>query len=364
MDTLSSGRVVVHNPDSPADDLAWILEETFRIGSLEEVGPELFGSIGGLALGPAGEVYVLDDQASEVRVFDREGAFVRTLGREGEGPGELMNPSGLTLDSDGTLWVMNWGNARYTGFDPETGEVRREVRRPMSFASFPWTGAFVDGGRRLLDIGLGADRQPAILQLDTAFLSRDTLPLPARDPDASIAFRSGSTMVATLMEPFAPQAVWAPRPQGGIVLGEGGSYRLHRIGFDRDTSMTIELARDDVRVSEFERASAIAFFEEMAGTLDGATAERRPRARDTHPSHGPIFVDDEDQAWVRGTAPRGTPPRWDVFGSDGRFLARVQIPHPPGFIRPVVRNGRAAVATQVDGFPVVVVYELVKRSGS
>lgn len=358
-DTLASGRVVVLNPDVPADEGAWSLQERFRLGSLDAEGPELFGSIDGLALGPDGGVYVLDGQACEIRIFDRDGNFERVLGGKGEGPGELGGPGGLALDSRETVWVMNWGNGRYTGFDPATGEVRREAPRLVSFASFPWPGAF-ELGTRLLDVGLDFGGQPAILRLDTAFVPRDTLSLPAPDPLDRVVLRRGSTVVASLMEPFAPEPAWAPRPNGGIVLGEGDEYRLHRIGFAGDTTMTISLDRDPVHVTAAERDSAMAFFEEMTGSLEGVTAERRPRARPTKPAHGPVFVDDQDRTWVLALAAAGTSPKWDVFGADGRFHAQVTVADPPGFIRPVVRNGRMAIVSQAQGFPSVIVYDLVR----
>ncbi len=358
VDTLASGRVVVHNPDVPT----WLdtirLRETVRIGSMEGEGPELFGRIAGLELGAEGEVYVLDSQASEIRVFGRDGAFLRAFGGVGEGPGELRNPAGLALDADETLWVLNWGNARYSGFDPATGEVRREVRRRVAFATFPWPGAF-ESGTRLVDVGLNHDGQPALLRLDTAFVPTDTLPLPAPSEEEQIFFRRGSTPVASVLEPFAPQPTWAPRPRGGVVLGEGAQYRLHRIGFDGDTSMTMELARERAPTTQAERDSALAALEEVAGALGGAAPNRRPEARGTKPAHGQLFVDDEDRTWVRSVVAAGSAPRWDVFASDGRFLGQVGIPVPPAMVLPTVRHGRMAIVTESEGYPAVVVYEIV-----
>lgn len=359
VDTLASGRVVVQNPDVPTDDGVWSLQERFRLGSLDAEGPELFGSIDGLALGPDGGVYVLDGQSSEVRIFDREGRFQRAFGGKGEGPGELSGPGGLAVDSQETAWVLNWGNGRYTGYDPATGVVRREVPRLVSFASFPWPGAF-EHGARLLDVGLDARGQPAILRLDTTFVPKDTLPLPAPDPDDRIVFRRGSMVIASLMEPFAPQPTWAPRPNGGIILAEGAVYRFHRIGFDGDTAMTVSLDRDPVAVTAAERDTAMAVFEEMTASLEGAVPDRRPHARPTKPAHGPVFVDDQDRTWVLAMGAAGTAPRWDVFDAEGRFFAQIAVPDQPGFIRPAVRGGRMAVVSKAAGFPSVIVYELIR----
>lgn len=358
IDTLPSGRIVVHNPDVPLWQGTWTLEERVRIGSADAAGPALFGRIGGLELGPNGEIYVLDGQANEIRVFAADGSFQRAFGREGEGPGELKGAGGLALDSQGTLWVMNWGNGRYSGFDPATGHVRRETRRFMSFASFPWPGAF-ERGTRLVDVGLDRAGEPAIIRLDTAFVPSDTLPLPEPSSDDRILFRRGQLLVASMIEPFAPQPAWAPRPRGGIVLGEGAEYRLHRIGFDGDTSLTIELARAPAPVSAAERDSALAAFEERGRSLAGVRPDRRPRVRTTKPAHGALFVDDQDRTWVPAVLPAGAEPQWDVFGADGRYLGQVAIPDSPGFLRPVLRGNRMAVATQVDGVPTVVVYALI-----
>ncbi len=349
----------MRNRDVPTWEANWALHERFRLGSLDEDGPEIFGQIGGIELGSAGEVYVLDSQASEIRLFDSDGTFQRVVGGQGEGPGELSSPGGLALDSDGTLWVMNWGNGRYTGFDPATGELRREARRHIFSASFPWPGAF-ESGRLLLDEGQDRNGQKSVIRLDTAFVPRDTMPLPESKAEDRIWFRSGSTKFAALMEPFAPQPAWAPRPNGGIVVGEGSEYRLHRIGFDRDTAMTIEMERARARVTDAERDSALSFFQEMEESLGGLLPDRRPRSRNSKPAHGSLFVDDQDRTWVRSVPPSGVGPTWDVFGADGRFLGQVAIPDPPGFLRPIVRADRMIVATQVDGVPTVIVYDLVR----
>lgn len=355
VDTLPSGRVVVRSSASAA--VAGTLEERFRLGSLDEPGPDLFGQIAGLALGPQGEVYVFDGQAAEVRVFASDGAFLRSFGREGAGPGELRNGAGLASDQRGTLWVMNWGNARYTGFDPGTGEVVGEARRVIAFASFPWPGGF-EGGARLLDVGLDRGGNQAILRLDTAFVPSDTIALPQPRDEDRIVFRQGGVTVASINEPFAPQPAWAPRPGGGIVVGEGAAYRLHRIAFSGDTTLTMELDREPLRVTAAERDSALAMFQEMAVMLGGAVPDRTPTPRGVKPPHGPIFVDDQDRTWVWSVLADASLPLWDVFDAGGRFLGQVKAPAPPGGLRPVIRGGRMAVATQVNGFPEVVVYEL------
>ena len=358
VDTASSGRVTVVNLGDPVwgEDEGLALREVFRIGALDSDGPDMFGDILDVEFGSDGELYVLDGQAQEVRVFSSQGTYLRTLGGPGQGPGELNRPVGMAVDAGGELWVMNWRNARYTAFAPATGEVSREVRRVASFTSIPWPGLF-DADLRLVDMGLGRAGEPVLLRLDTAFAPVDTMPIPQPDQDYVIVFRQNGAMRMSTLDPFAPRPVWAPRPRGGIVVGEDAEYRFHRIEFGGDTTMTFELRREPVRVTAEERDSSIAAFDDMIAEAGGATPDRRPSVPSVKPAHGVIFVDDADRTWVRGYDQADA--KWDVFDSDGRFLGPVSITDWPGFVRPAVRGARIAVATDIGGVPTVVVSELV-----
>lgn len=362
IDTLESGRVVIRNHDVPlwSEDEGWELRERFRTGTMDGDGQDVFGSIADIELGAEGELYVLDSQASEIRVFGPDGEHLRTFGRAGQGPGELSRPGGMAFDSAGTLWVMNWGNARFTGFDPQTGALTDEKRRLATFAMLPWPGRF-DDSNRLLDVGLGTDGEPVILGLDADFVPRDTLALPQPDDRHRILFRRGEVPVMSAVVPFAPQPSWAAHPGGGIVVGEGEAYRLHRVSFAGDTLATIEVQRQVVPVSREERDSALAAFRETAEqAAGGATPEREPRVPSTKPAHGAVFVDDEGRTWVRRTPVLGAAPSWDVIDDHGRLLGQVAMPIPPTFVSPSLRGDRLAVAVSVDGAPGVIVFDLLR----
>jgi len=363
VDTLPSGRILVRNPDElPSAGPIWVLRERLRLGSIGGDGADVFGSIRDIELGPEGKFYVLDEHADEVRAFAPDGTHLRTLGRSGQGPGELNRPAGITLGPEGNLWVMNWGNARHTAFNPQTGEVVQEPRRLASFAVIPWPGIFDHEGR-LLDVGLSREGDqggdPALLRLDASFVPADTLPMPRADERWQVLFKRGDAQIMSTVAPFAPRPHWALRAAGGIIVGEGGAYRLHRVGFDSDTVMTIELARQPAPVTGAERDSALAEFRELAAEFE-ARPEREPRVPATKPAHGALFVDDEDQTWVRRTGDADADPVWDIFGSDGHLLGHVSAPVSPTAIPPVVRGNRLAVVSEPNGVPTVVVFDIVK----
>lgn len=363
VDTLPSGRVVVRSADVPAwsPSEAWSLEQRVCVGSLEGDGPDVFGEIRDLEIGPDGNVFVLDGQASEIRVFDPEGTPVRTFGRAGEGPGELNRPAGMAFGPRGLLWVMNWSNARYTAFDPTTGELAEERRRLAGFTAFPWPGGF-DREGRLLDMGNAAGTgEAALLRLDTLFVPQDTLPMPTADERHRVAFRQNGQTFMTMPVPFAPQPSWAPHPDGGIIVGEGEAFRLHRLGDRGDTTLTIELERAPTPVTGTERDSALAAFRERAEAIgEGLEPDRDPDVPDTKPAHGSLFVDDVGRVWVRRAAEEGA--AWDVFEADGRYLGPLAVSIRPGYGLPAFRGRRLALSTEVDGIPRFCLFDLIEGS--
>ncbi len=352
-DTLPSGRVVLGVPDLLTQRQAYTPHEVTRLGALDGDGPDLFGDIRDLALGPNGEIVVLDGQASEVRVFSSAGEFDRYIGSDGEGPGELLRPAGIDFGPAGLLWVNNAGNARYSAFDLASGELIEESRRPLGFTAYPWPGAMTSAG--LIDVGLDPNGDIAIIRLDASFVPIDTLPAPRPDDAHMVAFRRNGQMAMSAMDPFAPQPSWAPLESGDIVVGEGGEYRLHWIDFAGDTSRTLELARPRIEVTRFERDSALAAFEEISTFAGGATPDRAPIPADYKPAHGTIDVDDQDRVWVRATETRST--EWDVY-TQGEPIGRVGLPEGVRALRTAVRGTHMLVSVIEEGVPQVVLYEL------
>ncbi|MCP4642835.1 MAG: hypothetical protein GY851_20475, partial [bacterium] len=76
-----------------------------------------FSNNPGIAVGPAGTVYIADTLNHRVQRFEATGAFLSTWGSEGAGPGQFRSPSGLAVSSNGTIYVADTGNDRVQRFD-------------------------------------------------------------------------------------------------------------------------------------------------------------------------------------------------------------------------------------------------------
>lgn len=92
-----------------------------EIGAPEGSPEYTFFRISDLALGPRGELLVLDGGAKTVAVYDSTGVFLRRFGREGNGPGEFQSPNRIRIEGDEVV-VFDWWQSRVTRFSRE-GEV-------------------------------------------------------------------------------------------------------------------------------------------------------------------------------------------------------------------------------------------------
>lgn len=120
------------------------------IGSNQE-GPELFGRVRDVATDDAGNILVLDEQASDVRVFASDGKHLQTFGGYGDGPSEIRGAAAIQWLRDGRLLVL--GRPRRGKLFERTPTGYRVIRplelmidAPDAACSHDPTHAFVAGG--------------------------------------------------------------------------------------------------------------------------------------------------------------------------------------------------------------------------
>lgn len=108
-------------PDRRVVDVSW---DTL---ALIEVAPEdtLLFSVNDMAASERG-LWILDRVGHRIAHFDWDGVLQWYAGRAGSGPGELLNPRVMDLDSLDRAWVLDMGNNRIIGFDPD-GRIIEEV---------------------------------------------------------------------------------------------------------------------------------------------------------------------------------------------------------------------------------------------
>lgn len=78
------------------------------------------------------KMYYIDTPTMHVKVYDydNETGDISNGKIAVEIPQGMGGPDGMTIDSDGNLWVCLWGGACVGCFDPETGELLRKIDVP------------------------------------------------------------------------------------------------------------------------------------------------------------------------------------------------------------------------------------------
>jgi hypothetical protein len=318
--------------------------EEVRIGALNGSPTETFGRLGGVAVGPGGEMAVVDLQGPVIRLFDEDGRYVRNVGALGGGPGEYRQVAGITTTPEGRFAIWDPGNGRISLFET-SGELAR---------TFPVRGGMM-GGRETFHVDTagafyvqvirsssqGRIQSYAWLRLDPYGVVLDSLPIPRADEEGPVLYvlRLGASL-----HPFTTETVSTLSPRGYQVVGRNDTYALHRPLRDGRV-LRIERSVDPVPVEPEERRQWTAFLEDF--TVRAHRAEPFPPVPTEKPVFRALQVDEDGRIWVdryvpavytplsdeereaRGDSPVlewKEPSVWDVVGAQGTFYGTVELP--------------------------------------
>lgn len=285
------------------------LIEELRIGELEGADEFTFGRISGLAVDGDGNIYVLDMQASEVRVFAPDGSFVRRFGRQGAGPGELDRASGMAFLPDGRLVVRDQGNARMNVYSP-AGESLATWSLPGGY--FTSAPIFVDEeGHVYTDVvGTRAEDgtfQAALMRMDSTGAVIDTLARPFGDHEApSLVAQNvvdGVVRGSSFRNvPFWPGPVFTLNRAGEWVAGVADSYTLTTSRAD-GTVLRIERTAPRVAVDPAESDNAV---EQATRGMQATQPDWRwsgPRPPAEKPVFKQLRTGTDGRLWVQTSQP-------------------------------------------------------------
>jgi hypothetical protein len=295
-----------------------------------------------------GSILVSDPVAGNVKLYSREGTLVRLIGRAGQGPGELStSPPGMTG------WMPILFKAPDTVFvvDPPRGVIHRFSLRGESRGTLPdpetgiiyyvGAGGHVYSARRervVSDNPTLGDTIVTISRLDTA----GTVPIATLHVPG-VAARTWSVLYAT-------EARLAALPDGTIAVGSG-----HAAEF-AEYSPAFELIRT-VRRPWSEQAIPVADYKPIlqhithSGALPAVPddmidsmvegAKQAKGFASSYPAYVTIRSSPDGRIWLQRPMTREQIARggavgfsitglgstiWDVFTSDGEYLAEVSFP--------------------------------------
>ena len=360
VDTLD-GIVQVTNtgPGIWTDDSAWSVQEEFRIGGSHPPPSHLFTSgVLAPAVGPDGNIHVLEHLTATIAVFSPAGEPLHNVGTRGRGPSELAMPTGWTWDDRGNIWVADPGNRKYAVFDP-SGEFLASHPRPYTAAPRRIQAMAWIPGMGIVDEASESGKV-VILRLDPDGSGPPEVLM--RLPIAGGA--SQAVMDATIRRPgeeftlvgrhYVPRMKWAIDPGTSTLwVGMTDEARFIQLNLRGDTLRVVTAPHLDGEGLTAADEAMITVAMRQSGLSRAQIDPIRPVFQAMHVVDGHL--------WVQLVDTPGVPsPRFGIFDSEGIFLGTLDLGFPPDPLGNLYLSGNHLVAPMLGDFdvPFVVVARL------
>lgn len=360
--------------DGPDRTLSWERQPVYTVGGAEAEGWSAFGDIEGVAFDAAGNLFVLDRQASTVRVLASDGSLLRSVGAPGQGPGELGQTMGMTVLADGTVAVFDISRFGMVVYGPDGAWIRDVRVDPQAvglltppFVPLPdHSFAAQVGGRLSTSASVQAEpgRPVVRIALDVDAADPSTIltgwepPEPESDGRTTSLSTSGGGSVALQMQRlrgFTPALHMAALREGRLLTVDSTTYRIGVYAPDGTLQQTlsrpiapvavdptIEEQERDRRLRELESSPnsgtlRIVSFGGGGGTMQAPDMSELMKKRIEDMIFYPeiqviekIAADWNSRIWVqRASGKPGTPGPTDIITPDRKYLGTL----PPDGLR-------------------------------
>lgn len=203
-----------------------------------------------------GTIYVLDGGSHRIQVFDAGGGYLRTLGQEGQGPGEFASPSNLVI---GAGQVILKAEVRRLSVWTLEGEHVRDTQLLRSLTSFAGTDAgfiAVYGVRPQSTVeGERPPRRLTYALFDTSGDEKRAYAELTASPGVTIELGGGTVLgfSGAPINDFATRFVASRR--GDVYLTTSREYQVHAYGSD-PWALRVAWPRQAVREIDIDTAMA------------------------------------------------------------------------------------------------------------
>ena len=363
----------------PASDkpLAEKPSAVYTIGKEDGEHWEILSGVRWVAFDERDQLYVLDGGNFRVLVFDANGRFVRSVSQKGQGPGELMAPTGMTVMTDGTIVVSDGGRRAYSLFRRDGTFVRNVVYedgegvggRIEGLRSHPRNGIVTliyppRAGGRAVGQPTG-DRKVPLKWIDLSSNASGkelhVFTMPSITP--KVEDRPGrGVSVTTLPANWTPVHTFGVLPAGGVVVADEAAYRIKAVGPAGNVERIIERpiaprkgTQKDKEAFVVREAESMAQSANMTsrtapgGASTGGSGPSRAAIeqllrnatwRDVIPVLRRVYADPQGRIWVARTpddfGPHGPV---DLLRADGTYIGTIANSVLPAAIS---KSGRAA----------------------
>jgi hypothetical protein len=319
---MEDGIPVVYNPKEPVplkgQPSKLTLKEDLTIGKDTEDLNYIFSGLQHVQVDEEEYIYAADWKETEIRVYDKNGKHVRSFGRKGQGPGEIGLPFYLGIYQGNKIVVHDQANAKLIFYSRE-GELLKEI--PMGKYRFV-TRFKVDSEGNFYAISRTFDEAETTFELKKFS--------PSFEPLATFASIE-VTRTPRVVPAFSPALFVQMTRDENPVWIDFLKYELTVMNREGKALRRIIKDWDPVKITEADEKRLIQQTWGDRGI--------RPGYKFDVPKHFPpaqtFYVDDEDRIYVRTydyiNKDGGQFVRYDVFNSEGRYIAKFYHPRAETF---------------------------------
>ncbi len=335
----------------------WALVELVRVGTGGGVGleerPDEFGQVVGVVANEDGTIYVADGMAKEIRVFSETGVFLQRIGREGGGPGEFRSIQSLGMLGD-TIVVLDPGNGRLGFISPEGQWIGH---RSYLRISGPDVRIFQTGVSEFSIPALEGDMRMVFVRHNSAG-AQESISLQRPGAANFYVFCQHERGFVYFVPEWAPNLLRVPAPNGHLIEGWSGTYRLALLDVDGDTVQVLERDQPRLIPTDADWDDQVARFDSMMAPLSGLKCNpRRPVRPKEKGLIRAMFFDDHGRLWIERRTANGF--ALDAFDRVGALRGSVDIPNRVEDVPIFIRGDRVYLVVQDElGINTVLAFEV------
>jgi hypothetical protein len=335
------GIIIVKNPKKPLyGKEIFSIEEELKIGEAEGDENYMFSQIRNIAIDKNENIYVADYKETNVKVFDKNGEFLRVFGKEGQGPGEIGRISSIQITAKNELLINDSRNRRILYFSLEgkflrsknIGEIWSLRLYCDSNENYYFITAFIEPPNSRYEL----------LKYDSEMnLIATIAKVPAPDP-------------AKPLDPFMPTIYCQVLDNDCLLYGYPESYELQIFNPECKVIKKIIRKYDPVRISEAEK-------EEALKNIPFIPPGYKIEFKRYHTAFSYFKMDDQGRIFVQTPEKpdSGEKYSFDVFDSEGRYIARI----PLNFRPQVLKKGKIYTREEdEEGYQFVKRYKVTWRA--
>ena len=341
------GVKTVKNPAFPKDGVfKYNFVEEFSIGEGDEYTEVVLNRPIDLHLDSQGLIYVMDWGDTNIKVFDQSGNQVRIIGKKCQGPGEFDTPAYFKIGQNDRIVLLDSRQHRISILDTDGSyvsgfrvegfcyelDVDSNNRIYLSALDFPEPEIF--------NVSQLIELHKTVFRFDENGENRFDFGKYRAEKQlrkVTQTSRGTSTVSSTSREAFT--TVWMISPDQRLFIGYNQDYLISV--YDLGHNPLFKFSREFTPIKHPEYSP------------DRAHPEYYPAFYSRY-----FFFDDEANLWLRQYTEEGTELSiYDVFSPEGIYLKQVHVPHP---IYKLWKGNAYTIMRTEDDFLVVKCFQLVE----